>query len=134
MLSAKPVPKQMQIGGIGFWGWRSLIERLIWGIDETIFKSILQSKQWVGTEKELLDLIGRGRLYLPSNELPIREAIDWIYANLYATIKTMKFAPLDIICGGPIEVAVITADRNFRWVCHKSLHEAIGKQPLKGSH
>ncbi len=58
-------------------------------------------------------------------ELPIREAIDWVHASIYATIKTMKFSHMAPVCGGPIEIAVITTDRQFRWVRHKSLDAAV---------
>ena len=102
----------------------SLINRLVYGIDERLFRAILQSDKWTGTNDELFDLVGCSALGAPRN-LPIREAIDMIYANIYTTIKTMKFSHLAPVCGGPIEVAVITSDRPFRWVCHKSLCEAI---------
>lgn len=51
--------------------------------------------------------------------LPIREAIDFVHACIASTIKAMKFSSLAQICGGPIEIAVITSDRRFRWVRHK---------------
>jgi hypothetical protein len=57
--------------------------------------------------------------------LPIREAIDWVYASIYPSIKTMKFSHLAPVCGGPVEIAVITTDRPFRWVRHKKLDAAI---------
>ena len=36
-----------------------------------------------------------------------------------------NFSRLDPVCGGPIEVAVITTARRFRWVCHKELDAAL---------
>ena len=39
--------------------------------------------------------------------------------------KAMKFSDLPQICGGPIEIAVITSDRRFRWVKHKTWDAAI---------
>src|SRR5712671_5580285 len=53
--------------------------------------------------------------------VPIRDAIDFTYTCILSTIKAMKFSNLPQVCGGPIEIAVITNDRNFRWVRHKSL-------------
>ena len=32
------------------------------------------------------------------------------------TIKTMKFSHMAPVCGGPVEIAVVTTDRKFRWV------------------
>jgi hypothetical protein len=59
--------------------------------------------------------------------LPIREAIDFVHACVSSTIKAMKFSSLAQICGGPIEIAVITTDRRFRWVRHKDWDVAIAE-------
>jgi hypothetical protein len=60
--------------------------------------------------------------------LPIREAIDFVHACVSSTIKAMKFSTsLAQICGGPIEIAVITTDRRFRWVRHKDWDVAIAE-------
>lgn len=59
----------------------------------------------------------------PTN-LPLREAIDWIHTVIHTTIRAIKFNQ-EHSCGGPVEIAVITTDRPFRWVCHKSLDAAI---------
>lgn len=121
-----PMPMKLSIGQTGFWGWSNLVERLVVGIDSPVLDSILKSGKWNGTKQDLESIVLGHSLYWPDYDLPIREAIDWVHASIYATIKTMKFAPLEKICGGPIEVAVITTDRQFRWVCHKNLDEAIG--------
>ncbi len=107
-----------------FWGCENLIHRLLLGIDEKLYRDILGSENWKGTPAELGALIKPGILLVPEN-LPMREAIDWIYSSIYITIKAFKFSWLSPVCGGPIEVAVITTDRAFRWVSHKSLNEAL---------
>jgi hypothetical protein len=63
--------------------------------------------------------------------LPIRDAIDFVYTCIYSTIKALKFSSLQQICGGPIEIAIITTDRPFRWVRHKAFDAAIseGERP-----
>jgi len=71
-----------------------------------------------------LALISRHKLMHPTT-VPIREAIDFTQACLLTTIKAMKFSNLPQVCGGPIELAVITTDRAFRWVRHKSWESAI---------
>lgn len=45
--------------------------------------------------------------------------------NVYTTIQNMKFSHLAPVCGGPVEIALITGDRPFRWVRHKRLDAAI---------
>lgn len=57
--------------------------------------------------------------------LPIRDAIDYLHSILHVTIKAMKFKFGMPICGGLVEIAVITTDRKFRWVLHKGFDSAI---------
>ena len=55
----------------------------------------------------------------------MRDAIDYVHSAIYCTIKAVKFSTMAQVCGGPIEIAVITSDRLFRWVRHKPWHAAI---------
>jgi len=55
----------------------------------------------------------------------MRDAIDFVHSCISSTIKTLKFSHLSQTCGGPIEIAVITTDRDFRWVRHKEWDAAI---------
>jgi len=55
----------------------------------------------------------------------MRDAIDYVHSAIYCTIKAMKFSTGAQVCGGPIEIAVITSDRKFRWVRHKPWDAAI---------
>jgi len=119
-----PEPTQLQTGHARFWGCPNLIERVLYGIDENLFGAVAESKWWTGTKEDLLELVAPNMLSQPQ-DLPLREAIDWVFASVYTTIKAMKFSHLAPVCGGGIEVAVITSDRPFRWVRHKSLGEAI---------
>ena len=121
-----PIP----FGVARFWGCPNLMERLIVGMDFDVYNSILKSGKWDGSPEELFEAIGPYGLAQPF-DLPIREAIDWIHASIYITIKMMKFSHLAPVCGGPVEVGVITSDRRFRWVCHKSMSEAISQNPLQ---
>lgn len=61
-------------------------------------------------------------------DLPIREAIDFVYSYLHITLKAEKFKYGPPTCGGPIEVGFISTDRHFRWVCHKPFSSAIIEQ------
>ncbi len=114
----------LPIGGAMFWGWPNATSRLIYGMDDRIFEEILASGQWKGDRKSLLAIVQPHALGQAAN-LPLREAVDFLYASIYSTIKAMKFSHFPLICGGPIEIATITADRPFRWVRHKGLAEAI---------
>jgi hypothetical protein len=108
----------------GFWGAPNFILRLMNGFDAEIRRILLDSKQWIGTEADLDSILSQKALALPAR-LPIRDAIDFVYFCIHSTIKALKFSSLNQICGGPIELAVITTDRNFRWVRHKRWDAAI---------
>ena len=83
------------------------------------------TKLWVGTEDELNDLAFAHAVVVHPG-LPIREAIDLVHFSIEATIKSLKFSHYAApTCGGPIEIAVITSDRPFRWVRHKTFDSAI---------
>jgi len=119
-----PAPSPVRACEATFWGCPWLLERLIYGLDRNLFAAILDSGKWVGTAEDLVELIGDTALRRP-RDLPLREAIDLIYASIYVTIKTMKFSQLPPVCGGPIEIAVVSSDREFRWVTHKEMAEAL---------
>jgi len=106
------------------WGVPHMMQRLIFGFDEQVLTHILASGKWNGTPQELTELVQSQQLIQP-NHLPIREAIDWVHTIIHTTIRGTKFAKWPHWCGGPVEIAVITTDRPFRWVCHKPLKAAV---------
>ena len=114
----------LTVGSTKFWGCPNLVHRLLYGLDFPSFSAIMNSGKWTGTEDELFATIAPCRLGQPF-DLPIREAIDWVHASIYTTIKTMKFSHMAPVCGGPVELAVITTDRRFRWVRHKGFGSAV---------
>ena len=116
-------PEVLSIGSAKFWGCPNIIYRLIFGVDFGILDAIMNSGKWTGTPDELFALIMPFRLAQPL-DLPIREAIYWVYTSIYTTSQALKFSHLSPVCGGPVEVAVITTDRPFRWVRHKKLDAA----------
>jgi hypothetical protein len=61
-------------------------------------------------------------------DLPIREALDFIYTYLHISIKTKKFMFGAPDCGGSIEIGFVTTDRPFRWGSHKGFASAILEQ------
>ena len=126
-LITAPIPVEQQMSTSKFWGCPNLIHRLIFGIDDDVFGMIVTSPHWVGSQQDLFDLVFPHMLGQPQN-LPIREAIDWVYSSIYSTIKSMKFSHMAPVCGGPIEIAVITTDRPFRWVKHKGLDIAFSNE------
>jgi hypothetical protein len=121
-LKAKPTPVQISAGW-KFWGAPNMIQRLIFGADDELKERLMKSGKWSGTRPELDELVMQSALAHPI--VPIRDAIDFVHACIFSTIKAFKFSSLSQICGGPIELAVITTDRPFRWVRHKAWDVAI---------
>ncbi len=76
----------LSMGSTRFWGCPNLVGRLIYGIDESLFSTILQSGKWSGSHEELFDLIQPYCLGQPF-DLPIREAIDWVHGSIYTYNK-----------------------------------------------
>lgn len=127
--STKPAATQIAMFGNMFFGAPNLFNRLINGHDMELKGALMASGKWTGTDVELqteLNKFAYGHAMLP-----IRDAIDYVHACIYSTIKGLKFSSLSQICGGPIELAVITTDRRFRWVRHKNWDSAIAEGDAK---
>jgi hypothetical protein len=119
----RPTPTPLPLSTYRFWGAPNFIKRLLVGCDDGLRESIIQSGKWNGTPADLDALISQYALAHPI--VPIRDAIDFAHACIQSTIKAIKFSNFPQICGGPIEIAVITVDRKFRWVRHKPWDTAI---------
>jgi hypothetical protein len=130
--TAPPLPVEIPRNMPAFAGAPNILERLLNGIDRAIYSSILKSGKWNGKQDELDAIIAPHGLH-PRADIPFREAIDWIYSSIFVTIKAMKFSTARPTCGGPIELAVISADRHFRWVCHKGLDQALTDHLARGT-
>lgn len=107
-----------------FMGVPHIMQRLVFGTDQDVAKRILQSGKWSGSPEELVQTLRTTFLTVNPELLPLRDAIDWIHMVISTTSRSMKFAGQHM-CGGSPEVATVTVDRPFRWVCHKGLDAAI---------
>jgi hypothetical protein len=124
-LAGKPSPQAMDMLTYRFWGAPNPIKRLIFGADDDLKAGILSSGNWKGTDADLDAILIQQQF--SHNLLPIRDAIDFVHACIYSTTKAMKFSNLFQVVGGPIEIAVVTSDRKFRWVRHKDWDAAIAE-------
>lgn len=122
-LGKPPAPRPIAPQSYGYFGAPNMIKRLIDGRDDELRGAILDSGKWSGTSQELDTLLDKYKLGHPL--LPIRDAVDFVHSCIRSTIKALKFSSFSQICGGPIELAVITTDRRFRWVRHKEWDAAI---------
>lgn len=122
-LAGKPLAKRIDIGDTRCWGAPKVFNRIVRGVDPEIRNAVLTSGKWMGNEADLDAILINHELYMPS--LPVRDAVDFVHSCISSTIKTLKFSHLSPTCGGPIELAVITSDREFRWVRHKEWDVAL---------
>lgn len=118
-----PAPVQVTPLSHRWWGVPNIINRLILGADDNLFNEIMASPFWTGASDDLLDIIKNQNLMF--SVLPIRDAVDFVHTCIRSTGKAMRFTDFPQVCGGAPEVAVITTDRNFRWVTHKMWDTAI---------
>lgn len=116
-------PPAIRINKLKHFGNDNIVSRIIGVFDEEIKKSIVKSSYWNGDEEDLERVLASVRLERP--DMTMRDAIDFVHYTIYSTIKATKFSTRDNDCGGPIELAVITTDRKFRWVQHKGWNSAI---------
>lgn len=117
-------PQLMPFHQLQCWGMPNVANRLLYGVDDDIIESIVSSGNWSASPQDLVQLLEKHRLQ-PRAVLPLRDAIDYVHSFVYCTIKAIKFSTQHQVCGGPIEVAVISSDRKFRWVRHKHWDAAI---------
>jgi hypothetical protein len=122
-LTAAPIPSAVPMHNHRFWGAPNLTDRLLHGCDREFVQRLIASGKWTGTAADLQAVIAPGLLQQPT--MPIRDAIDFVHTCIYSTIKGLKFSSFNQVCGGPIELAVITTDRKFRWVRHKEWDAAV---------
>lgn len=117
-------PEQIAPETPAFRGVPIIMERLVLGHDTHLAMRVLSSGKWTGSPKDLWDVLRASDYCVRPHLLPLRDAIDWIHTVIHTTIRANKFSG-NHHCGGPVELAVVTTDRPFRWVCHKPLDAAI---------
>lgn len=120
----KPIGEALQLHALEWFGVPNFFSRLTFGCDDSLLNLICNSGKWSGSRSEL-EAIAKSNAIVPNATLPIRDAVDYVHTCIHCTIKAIKFSGITQVCGGPIELAVITTDRKFRWVRHKTWDAAI---------
>ena len=102
-------PSRVQQHGVFGASWRGITRpftRLYKGVDPALLQRIEAKK------RDLDPLV----LSLVFDAMPIQEAIDFVVFILQTTINVAKFELGSSSCGGPLWVALITRDEEFRWI------------------
>jgi len=134
---------ELQVGEARFFGCPGFFTRVFHGFDPALPQCLLNAlleelrpdfadavPQHVLVDRfsKAFDKARQGLVTRGHQDLPIREAIDFIHAYLHVTIKAYKFRYGPSPCGGPIEIGFVTTDRPFRWATHKPFETAIVQQ------
>ena len=121
--SLRSQPTAVKIQKLQHFGNDEVVSRIIGVFSDEIISAIKESGYWTGDQKDIEQVLATLKLERP--DMTMRDAIDFVHFTIYSTIKATKFSVRDKDCGGPIELAVITTDRKFRWVNHKTWDSAI---------
>lgn len=127
----------MPIGEVRFTGAPDVFHRIFRGYDQRL-PSVLQ-EALMQSMPDLPDTFGDNftRVFesvagqfvsAGTQDIPIREAIDYVDTYVRITIKAFKFRYGPPVCGGPVEVGFVTTDRPFRWARHKPFTSAVQEQ------
>jgi hypothetical protein len=128
----------LSLGSCSFSGNPTFFARVFRGYDPRLKKDLLQELKNNFSEtipenfddiyNKVFDKVSMPLITAGFRDLPIREAIDFVYSYLHITVKAEKYKFGTPTCGGPIEVAFISTDRLFRWVRHKPFYSAITQE------
>lgn len=103
--------------GANWFGLTDAIVRLHWGRDDGAL-DILAEKFKVSPE-EIYGLLGKLQYPVLFNGMPLQDAIDYAVYLVNVAIGRFRFVVGAPLCGGEIDVAVITPNK-FTWVQRKS--------------
>jgi hypothetical protein len=136
-----PVMDQLGIGQVSFQGIPNFFTRAFHGYDpvlpqrlkDAVAAAFWQQPQQLPQNYDALFFQAFHQAVAPLaavgfEDVPIREAIDFVFSYIHITIKAFKFRFGPPPCGGPIELAFISTDRPFRWALHKSFQTAMYEQ------
>lgn len=137
-----PTVDQFPIGQARFQGVPNFFNRAFHGYDPELplrIRNAVAERFWLQQQQQLpgnFDVLfaqAFNEAVAPlaavgQQDIPIREAIDFIYSYIHITIKAYKFRFGPPPCGGPIELAFISTDRPFRWALHKTFQTAMYEQ------
>lgn len=103
--------------GANWFGQTDAIVRLHWGRDEQVNLKI--AEKFKVDPKEIHDLLRPLEYQVAFNGMPLQDAIDYANYLVNVAIGRFRFAVGAPLCGGEIDVAIITPAK-FTWVQRKS--------------
>ncbi|MEA3361527.1 MAG: hypothetical protein U9R17_19260 [Thermodesulfobacteriota bacterium] len=103
--------------GANWYGLTDAITRLHWGRDDAAIDIL--AKHFNKKPSEIFELLKRLQYPVLFDGMPLQDAIDYAVYLVSLTIGRYRFVAGAPLCGGEIDVAVITPN-SFSWVQRKS--------------
>jgi hypothetical protein len=113
--------------GITWGGQREVVDRLLRGYDVRVLRMV-QEHLSIGPDKmaEVEAKLAMLTMQIPFQMLPLQDCIDLAIFFVRTTIAAQTLTIGLRGCGGPIDIAVITPEKEFRWVQEKALRGERG--------
>jgi hypothetical protein len=109
-------PEQPEFGA-NWYGLTDAILRLHKGFAPELRQILIEEKKWA--EQEVEEVLSRLEYPVVFDGMPLQDAIDFAVYLIGVVIGRFRFVVGAPLCGGQIDVAVITAGQ-FAWVQRKS--------------
>ncbi len=104
--------------GASWFGLTDAIARLHFGRDEQVLK-IVSEKLGI-TPEETHTLFLPLQYSIPFPVMPLQDAIEYAHHMLNVTVGRYRFVIGPELCGGQIEIAAITQQKEFEWISRKT--------------
>ncbi len=103
--------------GASWFGLTDAIIRLHFGRDDNIVKILVE--KYKISEEEIRDLLMPIEYQVPFAQMPLQDAIDYANYLINVVIGRYRFVIGPELCGGEIDIAVITPNQ-FKWISKKT--------------
>ena len=103
--------------GASWFGTTEPIVRLHWGRDDAVIEIV--SERFGIPKNDVREALAPLQYQVPFAVMPLQDAIDYARYLLNVAVGRYRFVVGPELCGGEIEIAVVT-QREFRWISRKS--------------
>jgi hypothetical protein len=117
--------------GVDWFGLTDAITRLIKGADPQLAQPL--AEKYAITQDEAWRLLSQYEYPIVFEGMPLQDAIDLAVYLVQMTIGRYRFVVGAPLCGGQVDVAVITS-RGFNWVYRKNWHVTGQYEYYQGGH
>lgn len=121
----KPLEQNPGMGmfGITWGGQREIIDRLIFGYDPQIVNTIFSILKPNSTQVQQVTnaLQSSHRIQIPLDVMALQDCISLARLFISTTINTLELTIGVRGCGGPVDIAIIQRNNEFKFIQHKEM-------------